>query len=53
MLEKIKKYLKNNFISTFTLTFTTAIIILQIGNNGNILANNRNERDYIRREGIY
>ena len=50
MLEKIKRYLKNSFISTFTFTFTTAIIILQIVNNDNILANGRNERDYIRRE---
>ena len=50
MLEKIKKYLKNSFISTFTSTFTAAIIILQIVNNGNVLTDGRNERDYIRRE---
>ena len=55
MLEKIKKkkYVKNSFISTFTLTFTTAIIILKIVDDGNILMNGRNRRDDIRREQIY
>ena len=50
MLEKMKKYLKNSFISTFTFIFTAAIIILQIVNNGNVLTDGRNERDCIRRE---
>ena len=36
MPEKIKKYLKNSFISIFTFTFTITITILQIVNNGNI-----------------
>ena len=36
-LNKIKKYLKNNFISVFTYTFSTLIIILETVNNGNIL----------------
>ena len=49
---KDKKILKNSFISTFTFTFTTTIIIMQIFNNGNILTNGRNERDYIRRERL-
>ena len=55
MLEKKKKkkYVKNSFISTFTLTFTTAIIILKIVDDGNILMNGRNRRDDIRREQIY
>ena len=46
MHEKIKRYPKKRFISTFTFTFTTAIIVLQIANNDNILTNGRNERDY-------
>ena len=46
MHEKIKRYLKNRFVSTFTFTFTTAIIVFQIVNNNNILTNGRNERDY-------
>ena len=45
-----KKCLKHNFISTFTFSFTTAIIIFQTFNNSNILTNGRHERDYIRRE---
>ena len=52
MLEKIKKYLRNSFILAFTFTFTTAIIIMQIVSNGNVLMNGRNERDLIRREEL-
>ena len=51
MLKKIKKYLRNSFILAFTFTFTTAII-MQIVNNSNILTNDRNERDLIRREQL-
>ena len=52
MLEKEKKYVLNLFISIFTFTFTTAITILQIVNNGNVLTDGRNEKDYVRREQI-
>ena len=50
MFNKIKSYLQNTFILTFTHTFTAAIIILQIVNNGNILTDSRNEREYLRRK---
>ena len=34
-------------MSVFTFTFTTTRLILQIVNNGNVLTDSRNERDYI------
>ena len=36
--------LENIFISAFTFTFTTTIIVLQIVNDGNVLTNGRNGR---------
>ena len=47
MFEKIKKRLKNTFISTFSYTFTVLTLLL-IVNNGNILTDgstNKRERE--------
>ena len=52
MFEKIKKILKNTFISTFSYTFTVLTILL-IVNNGNILTDgstNKRERERLQRQ---
>ena len=52
MFEKLKKILKNTFISTFSYTSTVSMILL-IVNNGNILTDgstNKRERERLQRQ---
>ena len=60
LVEKLERFIEDNawkhkilpkniFISAFTFTFTTTIIVLQIVNDGNILTNGRNGRWYKKR----
>ena len=52
MFGKIKKILKNTFISTFSYTFTVLTILL-IVNNGNILTDgstNKGKRERLQRQ---
>ena len=52
MFEKIKKILKNTFISTFSNTFTVLTLLL-IVNNGNIFSDdstNKRERERLQRQ---
>ena len=52
MFEKIKKILKNTFISTFSYTFTVLMLLL-IVNNGNMLTDgstNERERERLQRQ---
>ena len=53
MFEKIKKILKNTFISTFSYTFITVLTLLLIVNNRNILTDgsaNKRERERLQRQ---
>ena len=49
MINKIKNFLQNTFVLSFSYTFTALIIILQIANNGNILTDLR-EREYFKKK---
>ena len=51
MINKIKNFLQNTFVLSFSYTFTALIIILQIANNGNILTGLR-EREYFKKKKV-
>ena len=51
MINKIKNFLQNTFVLSFSYTFTALIIILQIANNGNILTGLR-ERESFKKKKV-